>query len=60
MNQPISAIEWKVINGMCNKNEGISTVRRSYLNPDKFVVQCNDSAQFNDVTFNLTIDQPQG
>jgi len=52
-NSEITGIRLTVLMQICNKNDGIKTLRRSFINPEKFVIQCNDTAIFNDVSFIL-------
>jgi len=53
-NVEIPGIQLKILMNTCEKNEGVKTIRRELIDYNHFIVQCNNSAKFEGISFNLS------
>lgn len=58
-NQELTEVKLKILINLCAKNDGLKTMRRSFTHVNRFVIQCNDTAIFDNVSFLLIEDIKQ-
>lgn len=52
-NKAVEATDIKLLVYLCHKNDGIKYVYRSWMDATKFVVKCNDTATYIDVSIHI-------